>query len=68
MGFSLVVKSVGLLSTSSPWAQYLWLEGLVAPRHVGSSGSRCPFRVSLTTGPPGKFCLYFPREISCEDS
>ena len=27
-------------SSCSPWAQLLWLEGLVAPQHVGSSQTR----------------------------
>ena len=42
-------------------AQYLWLTGLVAPRHVGSSQTRARTRVPcigrrqfLTTVPPGK--------------
>ena len=75
-GFSLVAASGGIsccgaralgaraqqlwLKGSRAQAQYLWRTGLVAPQHVGSSGTRA-WPVSpalaggfLTTAPPGK--------------
>ena len=48
-------------SSSSPWAQQLWLIGLTAPWHMGSSQTRIQTHVTpalqggfLTTGLPGK--------------
>ena len=52
-------------SSCGTWAQQLWLTGLVAPRHVGSSRTRAQTRDPalagrfLTTAPPGKPPYFF---------
>ena len=40
-----LVAELGL-SGCGTWAQWLWLAGLVAPRHVGSSWTRARTRVA----------------------